>query len=126
MEPEVVEEVPLEEPRGRVGDLARRGSRDARRGRRGSRSGCGCCPLEPHRPGALAVDLDDEDAERLGLGLRALDLGDELLASLRAHRGEERLDVLVRDELDEELDVVARARRIVTLTRATPARGTPK
>ena len=66
--------------------------------------------LEAHRARALAVGLDDEDAERLGLGLGALDLREDLVASLRAHGGEERLDVLVRDELDEEVDVVRRAR----------------
>jgi hypothetical protein len=35
--------------------------------------------LEAHRPGALAVDLDDEDAERLRLSLRALDLRADLV-----------------------------------------------
>ena len=63
--------------------------------------------LEAHRPRALAVDLDHEDAECVGLGLRALDLREDLLAILRPHGGEERLDVLVRHELDEEVDVVS-------------------
>ena len=62
--------------------------------------------LEAHRAGALPVDLDDEHAERVGLGLGAGDLGQDLLATLRSHGGEERLDVLVRDELDEKIDVV--------------------
>ena len=62
--------------------------------------------LEAHRAGSLAVDLDDEDAEGLGLGLRALDLGEERRRDLRADGREERLDVLVGDELDEEVDVV--------------------
>ena len=48
----------------------------------------------------------DEDAERVRLGLRALDLREDLVALLRAHRGEERLDVLVGHELDEEVGVV--------------------
>ena len=62
--------------------------------------------LEAHRPGALAVDLDQEDAERVRVGLRARDLREDLVATLRSHGGEERLDVLVRHELDEEVGVV--------------------
>ena len=44
MEAELVEEVPLEEPRGRVGDLRAAEVRDARRDRRDSRCGCGGSP----------------------------------------------------------------------------------
>ena len=36
--------------------------------------------LELHRPGALAVDLDHEAAEVLGLGERALDRGPDAVA----------------------------------------------
>ena len=64
--------------------------------------------LEAHRARALAVDLDDEDAVRLGLRLRARDLLEELVAPFRAHRGEVWLHVLVRHELDEEVHVVRR------------------
>lgn len=63
-------------------------------------------PLEAHRPRALGVDLDDENAERLGIRLRLCDLGEDLVATLRTHGCEERLDVRVRDELDEEVRVV--------------------
>jgi hypothetical protein len=62
--------------------------------------------LETHRAGALAVDLDEEEPEPFRVTLGALDLRDDLVASLRARRSEERLDVLVRDELDEEVGVV--------------------
>ena len=63
-------------------------------------------PLEPHRAGALSVHFDDEEAERLGVALGALDLRADLVVSLRANGREERLDVLVRDELDQEVGVV--------------------
>ena len=62
--------------------------------------------LEAHRAGALAVDLDEEDAERLRVGVRAGDLLEDLVAALRAHGSEEGLDVLVPDEVDEEVGVV--------------------
>ena len=62
--------------------------------------------LEAHRPRALAVDLDQEHAECVGLGLRALDLREDVLTTLRPHGGEERLDVLVRHELGDEVGVV--------------------
>ncbi len=61
--------------------------------------------LEAHRTCALAADLDDEAAERLGLRERALHLGRHLLAPAGAPAAEERLDVRVVDELDEELDI---------------------
>ena len=59
-------------------------------------------------PARSPSDLDHEDAERIGLRLRARDLLEDLVATLRAHGCEERLDVLVRHELDEEVDVVRR------------------
>ena len=101
----------LEEPRRRVRDLP------------AAEVGCGKAaevgdtaplirPVEPHRSGPLAVDLDDEDAEgvRLRLGPRSR------ISSLPfAHCGEEWLDVFVGHELDEERRV-SRARRIDTFT----------
>ena len=106
MEAEVVEQMALEEPRGRVGDLAAAEVRMHGEAAEVRDPAADVAALEAHRPGPLAVDLDDEDAERVGLGVRAVDLGEELLESLRAHRGEERLDVLVRHELGEEVGVV--------------------
>ena len=41
-----------------------------------------------------------------GSCLGAFDLAEDLASLFRAYRGEERLDVLVRHELDEEVDVV--------------------
>ncbi len=64
--------------------------------------------LEAHRSRACRVHLDDEQAEGVGLALRALDVGEDLAPLLRPDRGEERLDVLVRDEPDEEVHVVRR------------------
>ena len=63
-------------------------------------------PLEAHRPCAFAAHLDDEHPERVRLRGRPLDLAQDRFAILRPHRGEERLDLVVREELDEEVDVV--------------------
>ena len=62
--------------------------------------------LEVHRPGPFAVDLDDEDAELLGLCLRAFDLRQHGVPVPRSDRGEVRLDVLVCKEGGQEVDVI--------------------
>src|SRR5262249_43912924 len=62
--------------------------------------------LEPHGPGALAVDLDDEDTESVRFGLGTFDLGADLVLAVRADCREERLDLVVGHEADEEVDVV--------------------
>ena len=62
--------------------------------------------LEPHGACTLAVDLDDEEPERFRLGLGALDLREDLVGALRPHRGQERLDLVVRHQVDEEVGVV--------------------
>jgi hypothetical protein len=99
--------VALEQARGRVRHL-----RTAEVGVNGEPAEAGdAAPrvgaLEPHRARPLPVDLDEEEAECLGLALRALDLGQEIVAFSRAHRGKERLDLVVREEIAEEVDVVA-------------------
>src|SRR4029079_1539116 len=63
-------------------------------------------PLEPHRACPLSVHLDQEEPERVRFVLRALDLCADLGVSIRANGREERLDVLVCDELDQEGHVV--------------------
>jgi hypothetical protein len=103
---EVVEEVALKEPRRRVGDLG-----TAKVGMDGQAAQVGdpaasVAALEAHRACALAVDLDEEDAERFGVGAGPADLFENLVAPLRAHCGEEGLDVLVPDEADEEVRVL--------------------
>ena len=60
---------------------------------------------EAHHAGRLAVDLDHEAAEVLRLALRARDLLEQLLARGRTAGGQVRVDVLVRRQLDEEVDV---------------------
>jgi hypothetical protein len=61
---------------------------------------------EAHRSRALAVDLDDEEAERGRVRIGSRDLGPDLLVTLGPDGREEGLDVGVGDELDEEVDVV--------------------
>ena len=61
--------------------------------------------LEPHRARALAVDLDHEAAELPRLGERALDLGSDAVAVADPDGGEERLDLVVGEELDEEVEI---------------------
>ncbi len=106
MEAEVVDQVALEETRR----LVRRSS-SAKVGMDGEAAEIGNSAalvgaFEVHRPCAPAVHLDDEDAERIGLGLGALHLTADRLRIFRPHRREEGLDILVRDELDEEVHVV--------------------
>src|SRR4249919_1488503 len=103
---EVVEEVALEESRGSVGHLRATEVGVDRKTAEVCDPASSVPPFEAHRPGALAVRLDDEDAEGIRLAVGAGDLGEDLLASLRAHGREVRLDVLVADELDEEVGVV--------------------
>src|SRR5207248_1884545 len=66
--------------------------------------------VELHAPGeappVAVCDLDHEAAEVLRLGKRALDLRGDRLVVARAASGEERLDVVVVRELDEEVDVL--------------------
>ena len=57
-------------------------------------------------PARSPVDLDQEDAERLRVGVRPGDLLEDLVAPLCAHGSEEGLDVLVPHEVDEEVGVV--------------------
>jgi hypothetical protein len=61
---------------------------------------------EAHDPCALAVDLDHEAAELLRLTLRPFDLREQLLARRRPPRGEIWVHLVVRRQLDEEVDVV--------------------
>src|SRR6185312_11986026 len=61
--------------------------------------------LEAHQAGRLAVGLDHEAAELLRLGLRALDLLEQPVAVARPHDRHERVDVLVRHQLEQEVDV---------------------
>src|SRR3990170_1232802 len=62
--------------------------------------------LEGHRAGRPPVNLDHQHAARLRLGLGALDLSEQLLARGGPDGGEERRDRLVRDEPEQEVDVV--------------------
>src|SRR5919202_5404943 len=66
--------------------------------------------LEPHRTGPrplpVPVDLDDEATELARVRGGPVDLRRDRLGVPRRDRAEERLDVLVRRERDEERDVV--------------------
>ena len=61
---------------------------------------------EAHDAGPLAVGLDHEHAEHVGLLAGALDVGEDALAIGRPRRGEKRLHVLVLGEGDEEVEIV--------------------
>ena len=61
---------------------------------------------EAHRPRQVAVDLDHEQAVDVRLGLVPLDVGRQRVTVVRPARGEKRLHILVRDEVDEEVEVV--------------------
>src|SRR5205085_5636212 len=95
--------------------------------------------LEAHHAGTLAVDLDDEPPEGERLPLRALDLGQELLRLPRPARAQERLDVVVVGELDDEVEVARLGsadrrphrsrlvrRRMAPVPSATPPRTSPR
>src|SRR5690348_16353542 len=58
------------------------------------------------RTGALTLELDDHAPEALRLALGALDLLQHRRRLARAPRPEERIDVVVAIEGDEEVDVV--------------------
>ena len=75
-----------------------------------ARSGSAGSSVEADGARALAVDLDDEAPEVLRLGDRAVDLGGDLVARLAPRTAEERPRLVVREQLDEEVDVVPDAR----------------
>ncbi len=104
---ELVEEEPLQLPRGLVGGAAATEGRVDRQTSEPGDAAADVRALVPHRAGALAVDLHDHAAERLRLVLGALDLGRERLTVRVTARSEERVDLLVGQELDEEVEVVA-------------------
>src|SRR5438552_1453667 len=102
---------------------------------------------EAHRPGALAVELEDEPPEPLRFALRPLDLRGDGVSILRAAAAEERFDFGVVVERAQPIDVaggrppqvdhraVATASRSRTRTRdrlgsrlpsATPTRISPR
>ena len=66
--------------------------------------------LESERPRraplATFFDLDQEAAELLRLRKRAVDLVQEISATAGRRSGEKRLDLLVRQQLDEEVDIL--------------------
>src|ERR687897_644824 len=106
VEPELEDQVPLQEPCGVVGDAPAAEVRvdgDAAELRDPATS---ILLREAHHARALAVDLDHEPPVLVGLALRALDLFEDLLPCRRATGREERVDVVVRRQLDEEVDVV--------------------
>src|ERR687888_2456161 len=90
MEAELEQEMTLEEPRRRLAEAA---AAEARR--HGEAAGLGDpAPLvhavEADHPRTLAVHVDDEPPERVRLALRALDLGEHVVARLRDAAAEER------------------------------------
>ena len=106
MEAELVEEMALEEPRRLVRDLP---AAEVGMDRQPAEVGDAVPPAaarEAHRAGPLAVDLDHEHAEHVRLGHVALDVVRQRFAVVRPAGGEERLHFLVRDELDEEVEIV--------------------
>src|SRR5262249_17529210 len=67
--------------------------------------------LEAHpartNPAAVPLDLDHEPSELLRLGLRAIDLREQPVAVSRPRARHIGLDVLVRHQLNEKVDVAA-------------------
>ena len=61
--------------------------------------------LEADRARRRPVHLDHEAAERRGLGVGALELREQHVAIGGAHRREERRDLVVRHERDEEVQI---------------------
>src|SRR5262249_51922797 len=107
VEAEVAHEMQLELTRGFVGEPATAKGRmdgepfEMRYARTAIRE------LEPHRAGTLAVVLDHEPAEVVWLAPRALHVGLDGSTVLRGDRADERLDVGVQGELEEEVHVLA-------------------
>ena len=106
VEAKVVEEVPLKDARGRVGDAPT--AKVRMNGKAAEiRDAIPAAPArEAHRARTLAVDLDHEQAEELRLRRGALDVGEDAVTVVRPRRGEIRLDLLMGDELDDEVEVV--------------------
>src|SRR5581483_1936751 len=105
MEAELLEEVALELARSLVPHSPPAEVRVHRQAAEPGDPGALVADLERHRPGRPAVELDDEQAVLLGLALRALDRGEDAVAVALAPRRQVRLDLLVVQELDEEVDV---------------------
>ena len=68
----------------------------------GSDRGAPVDDLEVHRPRRLSVDLDHDSPNAVRLVLGARDERADALGVARPDRGEKRLHLLVREELDEE------------------------
>ena len=106
MEPELEDQVPLEQARRVVGEPAA-AEVGVDRERAEVRDPVALArELVPHGARALPVDADDEPAEPLRLRPRPLDLRGDVLARSRPVRAQEGLDVRMRGELDEEVDIV--------------------
>jgi hypothetical protein len=106
VEPEVDQEVPLELA-GRL--VAETTTSEA--GREREAAGLGdSVPLvdavEGDGAGALAVDLDDEPAERLGLVRRVLDLCEHRVGRVGCSTAEKRPRLLIEQQLAQEVGVV--------------------
>ena len=109
LEPVIAEfdqQVPLQLPRRLVGDAAA-----AKVRMHGEPAEIGdamqvASLLEPHHTGALAVHLDDQTAVPLRLAFGTLDLGPNALVIECAAAAEERLRVVIRQQLDQPVDVV--------------------
>src|SRR5215211_1070655 len=102
---EVEQQVALELTRGLVGDPAAAEVGVDGKAAEVRDSAAPVCHLEAHRTGALAVDLDHEPPEILELGERALDLGSNAVGVAHANGRQERLDFLMREQLDQEIEV---------------------
>ena len=107
VEPALVDQVALEEAGGGVGEpAAAEGRVDGEAADVDDRA-APVRQLPYHRARPLPVELDDHHAARVPI---LLDLGGDAVAVVGAGRGEERAHVLVRVELDEEVDVVGAGR----------------
>src|SRR5439155_7418586 len=105
VEAELEDQVPLEELRRPVGQPPA-----AKVGMHRERAQVGdpaapVCDLEAHQARRLAVDLDHEAAELVGLAAGALDLGLQTFAVARPDDGQVRLDIVMRHQLEQEVDV---------------------
>ena len=105
MEAEIDEQMPLEEPRRVDADATSAKARVDREAAGLDDSVALVDAVECDAAGGLSVDLDHEPAERVGLALGALDLGDDVLARLARASTEKRPRLLVGDEVEQEVGV---------------------
>jgi hypothetical protein len=105
---ELEDEMSLKEAGGGVGEAATAKTRVDREAAEARDAAARVAARERERSGALAVDLDDEAALRLRILVLSRELFGNRLPVEPLARGEERTHVVVREDVEQEVEVVRR------------------